>query len=90
MKYIMIFFVVWLIINIGIFIFNLAHTYVHEEFEPMICRIYNKVYNERKLRRWIVLLVVIPVLPAVIVDTIISIFVFAVKNTNFRSLFFHD
>ena len=86
----MIFFVVWLIINIGTFIFNFAHTYVHEEFEPMICRIYNKVYNKRKLRLWVVFLVVMLVLPAVIVDTIISIFVFAVKNTNFRSLFFHD
>lgn len=86
----MIFFVIWLIINIGIFIFNLAHTYVYKEFEPMICRIYNKIYNERKFRLWVVLLVVIYILPAVIVDTIISIFFFAVKNTNFRSLFFHD
>ena len=90
MKYMMIFFVVWFIINICILIFNLACICVYKEFEPMICRIYNKVYNKRKLRLWVVFLVVMLVLPAVIVDTIISIFFFAVKNTNFRNLFFHD
>lgn len=85
-----IFFVVWIVINICVLVFEFAFNCVHKEFVPLIGRIYNKVYNERKLRQWVVCFAVILVLPAAIVDTIISIFYFVVKNTNVRNLFFHD
>lgn len=99
--YMNIFFVVWIFINICVLVFEFAYNYVYEEFEPLIGRIYNKAYNEQKLRLWVVCLAVIPILPAAIVDTIffilyfivdiiISIFCFVVKNTNVRNLFFRD
>lgn len=85
-----IFFDVWIVINICVLAFEYMYNHVYEEFKPLIGRIYNKVYNKRKLRLWIVCFTVILVLPAVIVDTIISIFYFVVKNTNVRNLFFRD
>ena len=85
-----IFFIVWIVINICTLAFEYVYNYVYEEFKPLIGRIYNKVYNEQKLRLWVVCLAVIPVLPAAIVDTIISIFYFVVKNTNVGNLFFRD
>lgn len=85
-----IFFIVWIVINICVLVFEFAFNCVHKEFVPLIGRIYNKVYNKQKLRLWVVYLAVILVLPAAIVDTIISIFYFVVKNTNVRNLFFRD